>query len=162
MTLQGIKWITTREEQHGLIIIQQSQPKYIDRVIYCIENGLPLLLENLPVDIDAVLDPVIGKLTIKKGRNVIMKIGDAEVEYDPKFRLYMQTKLSNPHYKPEISAQVGRLWARANWVCGGFGIASNAGIPSPPDKRIRGALERSSSKSPYLPACLCEGAFLSR
>lgn len=31
------------------------------------------------MDIDAVLDPVIGKLTIKKGRNTIMKIGDAEV-----------------------------------------------------------------------------------
>lgn len=103
--LQGIKWIMHREEQNGLVIIQQSQHKYIDKVIYCIENGLPLLLENLPVDIDAVLDPVIGKLTIKKGRNTIMKIGDAEVEYDPKFRLYLQTKLSNPHYKPEINAQ---------------------------------------------------------
>ena len=59
--LQGIKWIMNREEQNGLVIIQQSQHKYIDKVIYCIENGLPLLLENLPVDIDAVLDPVIGK-----------------------------------------------------------------------------------------------------
>lgn len=59
--LQGIKWIMNREEPNGLVIIQQSQHKYIDKVIYCIENGLPLLLENLPVDIDAVLDPVIGK-----------------------------------------------------------------------------------------------------
>jgi dynein heavy chain len=25
--------------------------------------------------------------------------------YDPNFRLYLQTKLSNPHYKPEIAAQ---------------------------------------------------------
>ena len=25
--------------------------------------------------------------------------------YDPKFQLYLQTKLSNPHYKPEIFAQ---------------------------------------------------------
>ncbi len=33
------------------------------------------------------------------------QIGDAEVEYDPNFRLYLQTKLSNPHYKPEIAAQ---------------------------------------------------------
>lgn len=47
--------------------------------MYCIENGLPLLIENLPVDVDAVLDPVIGKQTIKKGRNIIMKIGDNEV-----------------------------------------------------------------------------------
>jgi hypothetical protein len=53
----------------------------------------------------AVLDPVLGKSTVKRGKAVIMKIGDAEVEVDPKFRLYLQTKLSNPHYKPEIAAQ---------------------------------------------------------
>lgn len=29
----------------------------------------------------------------------------AQVEYDSKFRLYLQTKLANPHYKPEIAAQ---------------------------------------------------------
>ena len=57
------------------------------------------------MDIDAVLDPVIGKMTIKKARNIIMKIGDAEVSYDNRFRLYLQTKLSNPHYKPEVAAQ---------------------------------------------------------
>lgn len=27
------------------------------------------------------------------------------MEYDSRFRLYMQTKLANPHYKPEINAQ---------------------------------------------------------
>ena len=48
------------------------------------------MLENLPEDIDAVLDTVIGKLTFKRGRNTIIKIGDAEVEYDPNFRLYLQ------------------------------------------------------------------------
>lgn len=42
---------------------------------------------------------------MKKGRNIVMKIGDNEVEYDSRFRLYLQTKLSNPHYKPEINAQ---------------------------------------------------------
>lgn len=78
-------------------------------MINAIENGIPLLIENLPQDIDAVLDPVIGKVTIKRGRNIIMKIGDNEVEYDPKFRLYLQTKLSNPHYKPEIAAQATLL-----------------------------------------------------
>jgi dynein heavy chain len=82
LTSQGIKWVINREEPAGLVIIQQSQHKYIDKVVYCIENGLPLLIENLPVDVDAVLDPVIGKQTIKKGRNVIMKIGDNEVRED--------------------------------------------------------------------------------
>ena len=84
--LQGIKWIMNRELPNGLKIIQQSQAKYIDTVISCIETGTPLLMENLPEDIDAVLDPVIGKQTIKRGRNLILKIGDAEVEYDQNFR----------------------------------------------------------------------------
>jgi dynein heavy chain len=32
-------------------------------------------------------------------------MGGEDVEYDPNFRLYLQTKLANPHYKPEIAAQ---------------------------------------------------------
>ena len=31
------------------------------QVIHCIENGLPLLIENLPEEIDPVLDAVIQK-----------------------------------------------------------------------------------------------------
>lgn len=32
-------------------------------------------------------------------------MGDKEVEYHPSFRMIIQTKLANPHYKPEIQAQ---------------------------------------------------------
>lgn len=110
--LQGIRWIMNREEEHGLTIIQQSQKGYIDKVIQCIENGKPLLIENLPDDIDAVLDPVVGKMTMKRGQNLVVKIGDSEVDYDRNFRLYLQTKLSNPHYKPEIHAQVQQSFCR--------------------------------------------------
>lgn len=31
--LQGLKWIMNREAANGLVIIQQSQPKYIDQVV---------------------------------------------------------------------------------------------------------------------------------
>lgn len=40
-----------------------SSIRYLDKVVHAIENGLPLLLENLPQDIDAVLDPVIQKVS---------------------------------------------------------------------------------------------------
>lgn len=39
---------------------QRSQPHCPGwQVIHCIENGLPLLIENLPEEIDPVLDSVI-------------------------------------------------------------------------------------------------------
>ena len=102
--LQGIKWIKQKWGDK-LKIIQLSKPNYIADVEHCIENGVPLMIENLQDDIDAVLDPVVARQTIRRGRNVVMKLGDSEVDYDPNFKLYLQTKLSNPHYKPEIAAQ---------------------------------------------------------
>ena len=35
-----------------------------------------------------------------------MKLGDREVEYNRDFRMYITTRLSNPHYTPEISTKV--------------------------------------------------------
>eukprot|EP01043_Picozoa_sp_COSAG02_P104194 COSAG02_NODE_40185_length_408_cov_0.919094_1_plen_62_part_10 len=37
-----------------------------------------------------------ARQTIKKGRNFMIKLGEKEVDYDPKFQLYLQTKLANP------------------------------------------------------------------
>jgi len=34
-----------------------------------------------------------------------VKIGEKEIDYNPNFRLILHTKLSNPHYKPEMQAQ---------------------------------------------------------
>lgn len=34
-----------------------------------------------------------------------MKIGEKEIDFNPHFRLILHTKLSNPHYKPEMQAQ---------------------------------------------------------
>ena len=38
-----------------------------------------------------------------------MRIGDKEVEYNPNFRFYITTKLSNPHYSPETSAMISHV-----------------------------------------------------
>lgn len=35
----------------------------------------------------------------------VLKIGEKEIDYNPNFRLILHTKLSNPHYKPEMQAQ---------------------------------------------------------
>lgn len=50
-----------------------------------------------------MLDPLLGRNLIKRGRAI--KIGDKQMDYNPKFRLILQTKLANPHYKPEMQAQ---------------------------------------------------------
>merc|ERR1719281_50079 len=55
--------------------------------------------------VDAVLQPVIARNTIKRGKNRLIKLGDKEINFNPNFKLFMQTKLSNPHYPPEVQAE---------------------------------------------------------
>ncbi|OWK14401.1 hypothetical protein Celaphus_00001574 [Cervus elaphus hippelaphus] len=76
---------------------------YLDIIEQAISEGDTLLIENIGETIDPVLDPLLGRNTIKKGKYI--KIGDKEVEYHPNFRLILQTKYFNPHYKPEMQAQ---------------------------------------------------------
>ena len=85
-----------------------------------ISNGEAIMIENLKESIDAVMEPVLVRALIKRGRGFVIKLGDKEVEYDPNFRLYLQTKLSNPHYKPEMDFSPGpslpRIGRHALWV----------------------------------------------
>merc|ERR1711871_538356 len=103
--VQGIKWIRQKEEENGLEVFQLNQKNWIREVEAAMTNGNCIIVENLGQDIDATLDPVLSRAIYKRGRSLYIKFGGEEVEYDPKFQLYLQTKLSNPHYKPEIAAQ---------------------------------------------------------
>ncbi|XP_062977556.1 dynein axonemal heavy chain 17 [Elgaria multicarinata webbii] len=100
--LQGIKWI---KNKHGdeLKAIRLGQKSYLDIIEQAISNGDTLLIENIGESVEPVLDPLLGRNTIKKGKYI--KIGDKEVEYHPNFRLILHTKYFNPHYKPEMQAQ---------------------------------------------------------
>ncbi|CAH1258196.1 DNAH17 [Branchiostoma lanceolatum] len=100
--LQGIKWIKTRVGD-GLVIVKIGQKGYLDTIERALSSGETILFENIEESVDPVLDPLLGRNTIKKGRCI--KIGDKECEYHPKFRLILHTKLANPHYKPEMQAQ---------------------------------------------------------
>nr|CAI5828904.1 unnamed protein product [Callosobruchus analis] len=100
--LQGVKWIKTRYGA-ALQVVRLSQRTYLDTIEKCISEGMVVLLENIGEALDAVLDPILGRVLIKKGRAI--KIGDKEVDYNPSFRMILHTKLANPHYKPEIQAQ---------------------------------------------------------
>jgi len=77
-------------------------PKTIE---HSVENGNPVLIENMENSIDAVIQPVYSRAIIKKGKTKYIKMGDKELTLNPKFNLYLHTKLSNPHYPPEIQAE---------------------------------------------------------
>jgi dynein heavy chain, axonemal len=103
--LQGIEWIRNKEKNNNLKIARMSEKSMLRKLEQAMENGWAFLIENLGEQIDAVLNPVISRATIKKGRKLFVKLGDSEIEFHPNFKFYLHTKLSNPHYPPEIQAE---------------------------------------------------------
>nr|CAD7593189.1 unnamed protein product [Timema genevievae] len=100
--LQGVKWI---KQKYGdaLKVIRLGQRGYLDVIEQSLSSGATVLLENIGENLDPVLDTLLGRNLIKKGKAI--KIGDKEVEYNSTFQLILQTKMANPHYKPEMQAQ---------------------------------------------------------
>lgn len=65
--LQGIKWIKNKYGD-DLTVLRLAQRNYLDRIEYAIANGEVVLLESIMETVDAVLDPILGRVLIKRGR----------------------------------------------------------------------------------------------
>ena len=69
--------------------------------------GLPLLLESVGEDLDPILEPILLKQITKVGGGIKqIKFGDNNIDYADEFKLYMTTRLTNPHYLPELTTKV--------------------------------------------------------
>jgi dynein heavy chain len=102
--LQGIKWIRGKEGA-DLQSIQLTAAKWQKKVELAVSSGQVLMIDSIGQDIDAMLDPLLSRQFIKRGKALFVKLGAEEVEVANTFKLYLQTKLINPHYKPETAAQ---------------------------------------------------------
>merc|ERR1719343_350495 len=103
--LQGIVWIKNREADNGLQVTRLGNNKLLSTFEVSLDNGKTVLIENMGEVIEAVLMPVVSRNTIKRGNKKLVKLGDKEIVLHANFKLYMQTKLSNPHYQPEVQAE---------------------------------------------------------
>ncbi|XP_039301684.1 dynein heavy chain 7, axonemal-like [Solenopsis invicta] len=106
---QANKWIRNMEKTNNISIIRLSQLDYVRVLENAIQFGQPVLLENIQEELDAVLEPILLKQTFKQAGALCIKLGDTVVEYNTNFRLYITTKLRNPHYLPEIAVRVTML-----------------------------------------------------
>jgi dynein heavy chain, axonemal len=100
-----------REEANQLKVTQLNDRMFRNHLEDCLGFGKPLLIENIEEELDPVLDPVLERRVIRKGKTYVVPLADKEVDFTDTFRLFCTTRLPNPHFTPELSAK----------VCGVFG-----------------------------------------
>ncbi|XP_071052042.1 dynein axonemal heavy chain 3 isoform X2 [Onthophagus taurus] len=103
---QANKWIKNMEKHRRLQVIKLTDSNYVRTVENAITFGLPVILENIAQEIDAVLEPVLVKNIFKSAGCFYLKLGDSVLEYNFDFRFYITTRLRNPHYLPEVAVKV--------------------------------------------------------
>ena len=103
--LQGLSWIREKEKANKLKSLRLGSKTINRELEIAIEHGYSAMIENIGDSIDAILMPIIARSIIKKGKSRILKFAGKDLSLDPNFKLYLQTKLSNPHYPPEIQAE---------------------------------------------------------
>ncbi|XP_017763577.1 PREDICTED: dynein heavy chain 7, axonemal-like [Eufriesea mexicana] len=106
---QANRWIKNMEKENNLNIIRLNQPDYGRVLENALQFGQPVLLEHVAEELDAALEPILLKETFKQSGALCIKFGDAIIEYNTNFRLYITTRLRNPHYLPEVAVKVTLL-----------------------------------------------------
>ncbi len=64
-----------------------------------------LIIEGVEGEVDPILDTVLEKKLVKKGRNFKLPIGGVLTDYNSNFKLFLTCKLGNPEFSPELSAK---------------------------------------------------------
>lgn len=106
---QANKWVKKMEERNSLKVVKQNQSNFVRILENAITFGNPVLLENVPESLDPILESVLLKQVFVVGGVATIRLGDNTIDYDKNFRLYITTKISNPHYPPELCVKVNLL-----------------------------------------------------
>ena len=106
---QANKWVKNMEQRNNLKVVKLTDGNFLRTMENAIQLGLPVCLENVGEELDPALEPVLLKQVFKQGGTPYIRLGDGNVEYDDNFKLYITTKLRNPHYLPEVSTKVSLL-----------------------------------------------------
>eukprot|EP01064_Diplonema_japonicum_P034413 TRINITY_DN7114_c0_g1_i1.p1 TRINITY_DN7114_c0_g1~~TRINITY_DN7114_c0_g1_i1.p1 ORF type:complete len:4107 (+),score=1152.60 TRINITY_DN7114_c0_g1_i1:350-12322(+) len=108
---QANKWIRKMEGKNGLKTVKLSDPKYGQVMKNAVQNGTPLLIDDLGETLDPAMEAILLKQVYSPSsapNQLYINMGSADnaVPYEQSFRLYMTTKMANPHYLPEVCIKV--------------------------------------------------------
>ncbi|KAJ8664279.1 hypothetical protein QAD02_005941 [Eretmocerus hayati] len=106
---QANKWIKSFEKDNKLAVIKLTDHNYTRVIENAIQFGMPVLLENILEEIDAILEPVLLKNLFLQRGVLCIKFAENVLEYNHDFRFYITTRLRNPHYLPELAVKVSLL-----------------------------------------------------
>jgi dynein heavy chain len=88
--------------------VLRTDQKDLARIIEsCLINGIPILLEDVGETLPSVVFPLLSQAFVDVGQErIALKLGEQLVDVDKNFKLFITTKMANPHYLPDTTIHV--------------------------------------------------------
>ena len=107
---QANTWIKKMFKENGLKVIKLVEGhSYQKEMENAIMTGATVLIEDVSEELDPGLDSILTKSIYKDEGLMKINFGDRPIIYDNRFKLFITTKLPNPHFLPEIC--IKQKWA---------------------------------------------------
>ncbi|CCW60171.1 unnamed protein product [Phytomonas sp. EM1] len=130
---QGIKWLMhqfsyqqsvignrpggfARDAKHGqmsmLKVIRMTEPTWMRTLEMQIRLGGVVIIDNVGETLDLALEQLIARRIITREGGmpqIQLTTQSGPIDFHPNFRLFMCTKLANPHFLPDISTRVALI-----------------------------------------------------
>lgn len=102
---QALNWVRKRTESLQNKVVQLNDRTFSNSLQEQLDQGRPLIIENVPEEVDTILDPVLEKQVARSGKTLIMKVNGEDMTFNENFSMFMTTKLPNPSFTPELFAK---------------------------------------------------------
>ncbi|KAL0223335.1 hypothetical protein P9112_002725 [Eukaryota sp. TZLM1-RC] len=106
---QANRWVRNTFKEIGFDIVKLSDRDFNRKLENGVRFGRAILLENVGEQFPPSLEPLLLRSTFKEGGTEMIRLGDQTIAYHPDFKLFITSKLPNPHYAPETSVKVTLL-----------------------------------------------------
>ena len=105
--MQANKWIRNFYRKEKINCYKITNKNLFNLLKNSIQNGYPCLIENVEQTLDSSLEPILANQVFKQGAGYYLSMGsDKPIQFTVGFKLFMTSKMANPHYLPELSIKV--------------------------------------------------------
>ena len=127
-----------RAAARQLAVARPGEKNLLRGLEAAVRSGGACLLEDVGEALDPSLETVLAQAVYHDQGRTLLKVGDTAVDFNDAFRLYITTKLPNPHYLPEVLHQGHAHQLHRD--------ALGAGGPAARPRRARGAAAARAAK----------------
>lgn len=95
--MQANKWIKRTESKNHLKVVKQSDPMYFNVLQNCMENGTPILIEDVNEPLDTFLNHIL-QYRVTSHKQSFKLHSDMSIQMSPDFRLYLTSNARNSNF----------------------------------------------------------------